>query len=95
MKGNGGVVFGLSFGSVALTIWKSVWAFSLPSMTILPPKNQWRECLELDWPILVHLTLVGLRLSLTYCWRRGQYICHCTNLEMNEVYIFWCDYNYE
>merc|ERR1719210_2974509 len=37
------------FVRVSLTMRKRDSSFSTPSITILPPKNQWRECSELDW----------------------------------------------
>ena len=58
-------LFGLSFGRVALTIWKSVSGFVSPSMIILPEKYQWRLCSELDWPMSKHSTSVGSRPSFS------------------------------
>jgi len=49
--------------SVALTIWKRVCFCGTPSMTMVPPKYQCRECSELDWAMSKHSTSVGSRLS--------------------------------
>ena len=64
-------LFGTPSGNVALTIWKSVWGFASPSMIIFPPKYQWRECSELDWPMSKHSTSEGLRPSFScgFCMR--------------------------
>jgi len=48
---------------VSLTILKRERGISLPSSTIRPPKNQWRECSELDCPMSKHSTSVGSRFS--------------------------------
>ena len=46
---------------VSLTILNRLLGWGTPSTMRLPPKNQWRECSLLDWPMSKSSTLVGSR----------------------------------